>query len=34
MKHGGFKGVEYVENTGIPIEEIPAGAWKPALKPL
>jgi hypothetical protein len=29
MKQGGLAGVEYVENTGVPIEQITATAWKP-----
>ncbi len=29
MKHEGFAGVKYVENTGVPIEQIASTAWRP-----
>jgi hypothetical protein len=28
MKNGGMRGVEYVENTGVPVSEISATAWR------
>lgn len=31
MKHGGMKDVEIADNTGVPIEEIPASNWRPLL---